>query len=97
MFFLGTFNRLIVYCKNYSLTRNLNTSIGKKYLRESGFFSQSNKCLFCKGFKYIKCLECDGNGKHYLGGYKEMLCDFCLGKGNIPCNFCGGSGKNYLC
>jgi hypothetical protein len=54
------------------------------------------KCKYCNGMCVVKCITCNGAGRHYFDGKKEMLCDDCKGRGSCICIFCNGTGNDYF-
>jgi hypothetical protein len=61
-----------------------------------GLFSKSKYCAYCKGTGNIRCYTCNGNGKVYMEGMKEYICDDCNRGGMSTCTMCCGYGMNYI-
>ena len=93
------FNKIKIYIINNILSQknrymNCTTNIYRRTY--CGLFSQDEKCPYCNGNKILRCIDCDGFGKVYIGAMKETICSTCNGSGALLCNFCGGSGINHM-
>jgi hypothetical protein len=88
-------NMTLIHFKNIQRFSNKETDKETESV-SSGLFSIGDVCYYCNGFKIIKCLECNGQGKYMEDGMKEYICKGCYGHGNNFCVFCAGTGTNFL-
>jgi len=51
-----------------------------------------DNCVYCMGKGLVLCRTCNGSGKMYYDGFKEVICDTCSRFGCVICNICDGSG-----
>lgn len=83
----------ICYNNNIDITDKLETENSISYNNIDSNDISFNRCIYCVGSGVILCKKCNGYGKSYYDGIKEVLCNKCNSSGYVVCNYCSGHGK----
>ena len=88
----------LFFRKTCSLERTKETNAKKTILTEKLQYNiyNTDPCKYCQGTGVVICHDCNGCGRHYFDGFKEIICDSCHGTCCRICNMCGCNGQCHI-